>query len=775
MHGSILPGRWIAPLVASAFANAFISSPIFAEAIELRQPGVVLHVDDWDDVEIRDESNRTLLTLTGFHAKWNPDAAMVGGTVHAVTTPEGRPAVEVRYEAAESSESPLQVVGRFVPMPGRVDVRFDLTNVPIDKDTRLGGSMFGRVFPRNAREVGFTKLGRWTRDPHGGVPYEVKDGVLMRYRVGDRMVSFAFGSGNGVNVQWKDGHQQHTGVSRVAPGHYKTEFSVLVAPVDWSAEALAARWHDRPVALTLSTPKLYNWWTDASEPLAVDATIVNASQEAREVEVAHWVRDFDGEVLSQATRPVTLGPGQVYVEPIRFTPSASRGIFFTEVSVTDSEGAEEAFARTNLALLPPHEFHSTPEDSIFGIAAYWPIPTEEDVQRLMDRMGVRWVRSGDTRKQHPGRIANHHSNIKWNREWTDEERDAWIRKQLALCVEKQTPYWEFANEINMSTAGIAMEGHGIGKALLADKYVDWLRAIRRVQEETGTTHIKILSFGIAGMDVAFVNKMYELGAWDLIDGLALHPGRGNFTPDYPVSEPYEEWVVGSHGNYWNYYGSIRTAMSLLKQYGEKPLWLTEVYTPTFPNSFWEDTPRNAAENVVLSYALAKAEGVKAAMYYQMFDSVWWDRLGVNPKDREYFFGLVQRDLSFKPSLLAYCAIAEALDQATFDGWLKFPDPQTRGLLFSTPRGPLAVLWNRADGYVLTEKANPFITPEPWIDTWKTKAPTRLPAAGVVTVINSIGQSREVPAANGSVILSLDGAPRLVYGLDADRLRRMLDR
>ncbi|HEY8966193.1 MAG TPA: hypothetical protein VIM58_07110, partial [Candidatus Methylacidiphilales bacterium] len=301
-------------------------------------------------------------------------------------------------------------------------------------------------------------------------------------------------------------------------------------------------------------------------------------------------------------------------------------------------------------------------------------------------------------------------------------------------------------------------------------YVQWLKDIRRVQQETGLTQVKLMSAATAGMDVVFVQKLYEAGGWPLLDAMALHPGRGNFAPDYGAETPYPQWGHGDHGSYWNYYGSVRTAMATLKKYGEKPLWLTEVYTPTFPNSWWEDTLRASAENVVLQYALAAAEGVRCAMYYQLFDGVYYDRLGVDPKEREYHFGMINRDLSFKPALLGYCAIAEALDQARFVRALSFKDPLDRGLLFSTPRGPVAVLWNRADGYILTQKADHYASPEPWIDGWKTRTPLELPAAGgSLTVANAIGQSREIPVRDGTARIELTGAPAIVTGIDAERL------
>jgi hypothetical protein len=739
----------------------------------LRQPGVALRVNAADDLEVLGASGRPLIRFTGFYVKWRPSLDSDGGTVRRITSEDGRPGVEVSYVWKQQDVQGFKATGRFVVGPQSVDVRYDLTDVKLVGDMNIGGCMFGRKAATGTEPRKVVKLGRWVRHAGGGIPYEVKDGTLLPYVNGDESAVLAFDTTFGANFNWRDSGRHHLAMRKIGDGHYRGQFTVILPPKGWSMAAVAARWHNRPVGLSLSTPKTYNWWTDTKEPLQLDAAVSNATQDDRRVRLAYWVRDFSGNTVAEKTKTVSLPKTGTMVERIAFTPQERRGIYFAEVSVTDLATGEETFSRTNLALLPPHQFRSTTDDSIFGIAAYWPIPSEEAVQNLMDRMGVRWVRSGDTRKQHPGRLANHHSNTKFGKLIGDEERDAWIKKELAICIERQNPYWEFGNEINMSTAGIAMEGHGIGKALLAPAYVEWVKAVRRVQQETGMTQVKLISVGIAGMDVPFVEKIHELGAWDLLSGLCIHPGRGNFTADYPITNPADPTDLGAEdANFWNYYGAVRKAMALIHKYGDKPLWLTEVYTPTFPNSSWEDTPRNAAENVVLGYALAKAEGVKCGMYYQLFDTVHYNKLGVNSKDREYYFGLVQRDLSFKPTVLAYCAIAEALDQATFKGWGKMANAENRCLLFATPRGPLAVLWNRADGYVLTKRTPDFVTPEPWIDTWQTKTPTNLPSAGdTVTVINAIGQRASAKAVDGTVTLMLDGAPQLVYGLDAAALMK----
>lgn len=137
---------------------------------------------------------------------------------------------------------------------------------------------------------------------------------------------------------------------------------------------------------------------------------------------------------------------------------------------------------------------------------------------------------------------------------------------LPKIVKNGNKIWEFGNELNMSSPDIAGAGEGIGKARLAGAYIEWLKAIRKVQKEKPEwQNIQIISFGIAGADEAFLEKIVELGGWDLLDGIALHPGRGNFTPDFPITVPWKEFKKPVSGySYWNYYGSIRIVKDFIQ-------------------------------------------------------------------------------------------------------------------------------------------------------------------------------------------------------------------
>ena len=677
--------------------------------------------------------------------------------------------------------------GSFVCTGGVVRVRFTVEGAAAGDGFRSGLCMFARRHEKRlARQTNYPVSGYWVRDPNSGQPWEEALGRVMDFTDGDgNGLRYVFAQNCAPDPKWGDPWRQHLRFAKKGEGAWESEFMVQEASPGVSHQAAALVEANRPALVELRTNRAYNWFESPSEPLSFIGKIINANDVARGFDVSWCVRGFEGPAkIAEGTRCVRLAAGASCEIPVSFEAASERGLYFVELSAHDAATGEEAFARTSIARLPPHVFRATPETSPFGIAAYWPIPDEESVQRLMDRMGVMWVRNGDTRRQHPPRVANHHSGANV-RTLTGEAREKWIVDQLETCRTNRNAYWEFGNELNMSTAGIALKSHGIGRALLAEDYCGFVKDIARVKRERGYGDVHLLSLGLAGFDKPFMCKMKEYGAWECLEGFCLHPGRGNFTPDYPYVMP-ERSASGSvgadtpdkaeqlaHSSFWNFLGAVRGAKRKIAEQGDMPLWLTEVYTPTFPNSFWEDTLRCSAENVVLSYALMKADGVKCGMFYQLFDSVWYNRLGINHRDREYYFGLLNRDLSFKPALMAYCAIAEALDGAEFAGWMAPRNGTTHAMLFKTPRGAMAVAWDRTEGQILNrdhKKGVPFASPEPWVSYWTKKIPFELPAAGErITVVNPIGQKQAVPAKNGRVTLELTGAPTIVYGIDLSRL------
>ena len=794
----VLPVAAVMLSMVGAYASSLLEgSAVGATQVALRAEGKTSGVTlahDGGSIVLRDGEGRLMAAFSGIELSIGgkmdfmfADIESRGSALKASCRVQGRPPRGVEVP---------DVVATFAPEGEGVRVRFDLFNVATNIGFKSNLCMFIRRHPDGfARGESAPALSHWVRDRNGGLPYEESIGQGIGYGDGKYGVWYVFGRGMGTNPKWADRARQHLNFVRRGNGAWSSDFLVLASDCRRSAEDVVMSVAGIDSSVSLSTGRTYNWFDDAKSPMSLDAEVRNFSTHAREFRLSWTVRDFDGVVATKGRTSVRIGPRAVVKRNVSFTPQCARNLYFAEFSAVEAASGRESFARTSLALLPPHTFSATPDDSIFGISAYWPIPDEESVQRLMDRMGVMWVRQGDSRLQHAPRIANRHTSVSPS-EWiargrTDAERDAWIRENLAECVRNGNKYWEFCNELNMSTLGIAMEGGGIGKALQAPGYAAWVRRIAEIKKEKPEWRkVQLLTLGIAGTDDAFLRAVATNGVWGAFAGVCEHPGRGNFTPDYPYARPEKrgarlpkEDKASANPSFWNYLGAVRLTRECVSRLdGEftpggapKSLWLTEVYAPTVPNSYWEDTLHSSAENVVLTYALAKAEGVKCAMFYQLFDGVWSNRLGVNPRNREYFFGLVNRDLSFKPALMAYCAIAEALDGAAFIGWAELPARTAHALLFSTPRGGLAIAWDRSEGYVLTDKPAPgtrFRSPEAWVGRWTVETPCRFPANGDVMLVDAIGRARKVVPEAGEVTLRLTGAPVCLYGIDLARIKAL---
>lgn len=558
---------------------------------------------------------------------------------------------------------------------------------------------------------------RWVRDARGGVPYleRVAENHFATWDggsdgpEGDGRIHGVFtttgGRGNGPSsvkapaVRGDDGGWRTTVT-------FRADLAVAEAAdlVDAGRPMLAGAVLGHPdlpdPLVDVRGPGTYNLFTGTGAQtftVGVAGTPGTATVEV----VAHG---YDGAEVHRSTVEVTVpddarhGDATVDIDlPVAHT------WYGVEVTCGDT------LARAGAAVLPEHDFGPS-ETSIIGMGGFGTVAlvnqqpgleTVEQERDLWRRLGVRhlrnpWLTAAESRELDI-RTAILPSGVPG--QFTDPDAqsfDDWARENLDRGREAGVEHYELLNEWNARNVDDPE-----GTAL--DYIRNWLRPFRAAMDRDGT-QAALLGTSVAGQDPTFLDVVRDRGGWELLDGIAVHAGRGNCTADYD-------------GARWNFLGQVRQARADIDGHpGPAQLWLTEAYACTRPNSWWDDNGRAAADSVFLTLLLAKTLNVDGVHWYQQTDGLWHDKYGVDPTDSEYHYGLFDVDRTPKPSAVAFAHAAEVLDGASFLGWIESPHPDLRGLRFARDGQVSWVLWSRQDGYVTnaTRVGTDFFPfPEAW--------------------------------------------------------------
>lgn len=621
----------------------------------------------------------------------------------------------------------------------------------------------------------------WTTDPRGGIPFQEPLGRVYTTPFDDDVYCHELAADN--NADWVQNWNFHLPATQIDDSHWHMLYSLVLGTTP--AAAAGAQLSAADLMIGATTERPFHLWTAETAKPEFDLTVTQKTA-ARDVTVDWTVRDFDGAVVGEGTQVLEQleGIGTLHVALDRALP---RGSYF--LAATARAGDDTAIARLNLSVMPAWDNPIGAEDSLFGLAALFMSAgggygvARSDWVDLVTRLGVRHLRqyqqmesdelaaAGIRGMFHRGPTQG---QLRIGGEYPDGEVDEAAREKLfaeyaQACLESDSPYFELSNEWNMKG--------GVLSGLTAAEYVHDLLLPMHEYFTARNVPTRLCIMGLAGPDYVWLEKLAEEddgAAWKATSAVALHTGRGNFTPDFAPGP--DDWSTGSDGSYWNNEGSVLAIQNTIAQLDEEhgthhELLITETYAVTYANHWWTDGFRNAAENTLLTIALAHKDDVDSFYWYQLSDGVWWNIDGIKPEDKEFSYGMVMVDGSLKPSAIAYANAAEHLSGAQFVQEYRVGDPDAAGhaLVFDTYRGQVQVLWSRVDGYTLHADHEDlddgyYDMPEPWVDEWPTKVSVDLPADGDVTEIDCLGRSTVLPNRGGTVRVRLDGAARLYYGL-----------
>lgn len=171
----------------------------------------------------------------------------------------------------------------------------------------------------------------------------------------------------------------------------------------------------------------------------------------------------------------------------------------------------------------------------------------------------------------------------------------------------------------------------------------------------------VVMAGMSGVDLPFLRAV--VARRPRFDVISIHPYR---------TAPENQLIA-----------EVKSLRSM-----RRPIWFSEIGWPAGAGCYVVCTDEAAqAAYLVRFYALAAATGVQRVFWYDLRDDPH------TPASPEAHYGLLRRDLSAKPSFLAYARLTRLLAGARFERADGLGTSGLYAVRFRTPGGPLAVLWN----------------------------------------------------------------------------------
>ncbi len=246
-----------------------------------------------------------------------------------------------------------------------------------------------------------------------------------------------------------------------------------------------------------------------------------------------------------------------------------------------------------------------------------------------------------------------------------------------------------------------------------------IAAIRRVDPTA-----LIIGPATAGFPWDYLQALADLGLFNKLDAVSVHPYRFN--------EPESAWED---------YARLRGILDRASPDRKIPIIAGEWGYSTVEGG---PTEQEQAQYV--------ARQALAHLAYDVDLSIWydWRNDGDDPREMEFNFGLVRRDLSPKASYTAVKVLVETLRGYAFQRRLPLDGPTDFALLFRGGQLAALAVWTNA-----------------------TPRTVSLPVpCDQVTVIEMSGKRSTVPVAEGQLTVRLERAPRYIFLCDTETTLRL---
>jgi len=423
------------------------------------------------------------------------------------------------------------------------------------------------------------------------------------------------------------------------------------------------------------------------------------------------------------------------------------------------------------------------DESPFGICATHTetIGQARTTAEILGKMGLSIIRDGnciDTPKFHE--FLKENGVKRWscpNGRCLEESKvDSYVaslRQKGHIYDEDNYAYYFVANEIDAP----AKCNYEKSYKLLTEKYIPY--TYKPFHDFIAAEHPKALKKMIWQSNchgtTEWLEAFYDTGMWDNSEFIDIHTYSSPSGPD----KLFSNTRISMHANTFSNEYAMDRWKRIKKRYGEKRMIVGETGYPTAPfiGDRAEVDPRTAADfNVRIACFLLEA-GCEDILYYCIYDRTSFF-IGTSSWNEMYFGALYNYDYNGvympKPWTAAYANLTRRFDGykkvSFFDKYEESEFGTLRAFKVEKDGEEFAVLWSNvykqpnttAEGRMVHEERIPMPL---WSNRWIETEIREFDAVGdTVTVVDVMGNSREIKAENGKVKIEISGSPIYVYGI-----------
>ncbi len=646
----------------------------------------------------------------------------------------------------------------------------------ISNSTTVAGAVLARSFANGCTSVEKMIASDWVYPANGDFPYQEQEGIVTAIQMGEnhKLYTFVRGEDGKRLVLFEEYPNDHipvnitNGVLQDYHITYDLVFENLQETSNADCSALfKSQGYEFSACVTEHTAKesAATIYFGNTVDLSIDVAGVGDADSS--VQVSYSVYDYDGNIMSSAVQNVALQGTQVTSVPIHLE-TEKRGNFFLDYEVKSAENSHRELY--SFALMDKYAYTM---DNPFGVSGVRFGAYEQNLTTLwiLQNIGAKNVRVclGE-----PDYVSNDYylmktclqaltgNGIKVNGQYL--LMDGWVAPTAATAgayeseinnvlsqVGQYLTDCQVGNEYNLLSTGDIAKG-------MSNYLSSYFNAgYSSIKETYG------IDIGAAGVGLSQVNWMeqsVEAGLYDKQDVLVTHAYGYPHSPDYTNIPDIELCVESAYSR----------TKSFLEQAGDKKWYVGEVgYPTTALNTSGVCSGvdlRSQADYTVRECVLAVSYGADVVEVYNLYDQQNLFK-GINAEKGEDNFGLFYEEDYYgrimpKPSAIAFANMTRALDGVTACEEISVGSNTARVFLTESENTAktVYVAWSNvarlSNDIGFEFKRTPNL---PWNNQWSESELVAISVVGTsATVIDSMGNRREVAVENGQILVELTGSP-----------------